>query len=334
VRYIVYGLGAIGGTVAARLALAGADVAGIARGAHLQRIQADGLRLLGPAESAVVRFPVTDDPATLRPGPDDVVILAVKSQDTAAALTALAAASREPAVACFQNGVANERAAVRYFERVCGVVVMCPATHLEPGVVAFHSTRVAALFDVGRYPTGTDDVSERLAAALSSAGFDARLVGDVMRWKHKKLLMNLGNAVQALTGADPRESRLAGLARREGEECLRAAGIPFASTEEDRARRGTLLEDLRPAGGQQYVGSSTWQSLARGTGLEVDWLNGEIVALGRVAGFPTPVNAELQRQAARLAATGGQPGSCREDELLAVLGEPPISTDTASTLLP
>jgi len=77
VRYIVYGLGAIGGTVAGRLALAGADVAGVARGAHLDRIRADGLRLFGPHESAVVRFPVTDDPAELRPGADDVVILAV-----------------------------------------------------------------------------------------------------------------------------------------------------------------------------------------------------------------------------------------------------------------
>ena len=319
-RYIVYGLGAIGGTVAARLTLAGADVAGVARGAHLEKIRADGLRLLGPDESHVVDFPVTDDPAALRPGENDVVILAVKSQDTGAALSALADASREPAVACFQNGVANERAAARYFERVCGAVVMCPATHLEPGVVAFHSTKVAALFDVGRYPGGTDPVSEGLVSVLSSARFDARLVDDVMRWKHTKLLMNLGNAAQALTGGDAREGRLARLARQEGEECLRAAGIPFASAEEDRARRGTLLDDLRPAGSQQYVGSSTWQSLARGTGsVEVDWLNGEIVLLGRLVGFPTPVNAELQQRAARLAAIGERPGACSEEEILATL---------------
>ena len=223
-RYIVYGLGAIGGTVAGRLALAGADVAGVARGDHLDRIRADGLRLFGPDESAVVRFPVTDDPAELRPGGDDVVILAVKSQDTGAALRALAAASREPAVACFQNGVANERAAARYFERVCGAVVMCPATHLEPGVVAFHSSRVTALFDIGRYPGGTDAVSEGLVSVLTSARFDARLVDDVMRWKYRKLLMNLGNAAQALTGADARAGRLAGFARREGEDSCAPPG--------------------------------------------------------------------------------------------------------------
>src|SRR5688500_12157841 len=85
-RHIVYGLGAIGGAVAAHLVQAGVDVAGVARGPHLDTIRADGLRLLTPSGSTTVRFPVAADPAALRPGPGDVVILAVKSQDTAGAL--------------------------------------------------------------------------------------------------------------------------------------------------------------------------------------------------------------------------------------------------------
>ena len=173
VRFIVYGLGAIGGAVAAHLVESGADVAGVARGAHLERIRADGLQLLTPWRSATVRFPVADDPAAFDPGVDDIVILAVKSQDTAAGLAALAAAGRDMAVACFQNGVANERAAARCFDRVCGAVVMCPATHLEPGVVAVHSAGVPALFDVGRFPGGVDGVAGTLAAALASAGWPA-----------------------------------------------------------------------------------------------------------------------------------------------------------------
>jgi 2-dehydropantoate 2-reductase len=261
--------------------------------------------------------PAVGSPAEAGIGPDDVVILAVKSQDTAGALAALAAVTRDVAVACFQNGVANERAAARYFERVSGAVVMCPATHLQPGVVAAHSTPIPALFDLGDYPSGVDDVSRHLAGLLSAAGFDIRLVDDLMRWKHTKLLMNLGNAAQALTGADARDGRLARLARQEGSECLLAARIPFASMEEDRARRGSRLDDLQPAGGQEYLGSSTWQSLARGTGsVEADWLNGEIVLLGRLTGFPTPINAELQRRAAGLAISGGRPGSCSEEEIL------------------
>ena len=319
-RFIVYGLGAIGGAVAAHLVEAGADVAGVARGAHLEKIRSDGLRLLTPVRESTVRFPVADDAAAFGPGPGDVVILAVKSQDTAGALAALSRAGRAMAVACFQNGVANERAAARYFGAVYGVVVMCPATHLEPGVVAVHSAGVPALLDVGRYPAGIDDTAEALTAVLAKAGFDARTVPDVMRWKHNKLLLNLGNAAEALTGVNAREGRLAARAREEGAACLEAAGIAFASAAEDHDRRGDKLGDLRPAGGQRHVGSSTWQSLARGTGsVEADWLNGEIVLLGRLAGFPTPVNALLQRLAAEFAASGRAPGSLSEDEVLSRL---------------
>ena len=317
-RYIVYGLGAIGGAVAAHLVHAGADVAGIARGPHLDKIRADGLQLLQPSGSTTVRFPVTDDPVALRPRSGDVVLLAVKSQDTAAALRSLAGTSRDVTVACVQNGVANEPAAARYFEHVYGVVVMCPSTHLEPGVVAVHSAGVPGLFDIGRFPAGIDDAAESLRDALGRSGFDARAVRDILRWKYRKLLANLGNAAQALTGTDARTSRLAQLARQEGEQCLTAAGIPFASADEDRARRGDLLADIRPAGGQEHVGSSTWQSLARRAGsVEADWLNGEIVLLGRLAGFPTPINALLQRLVADLAATGGEPGRMSEEEFLA-----------------
>jgi 2-dehydropantoate 2-reductase len=322
-RYIVYGLGAIGGTVAALLTQSGAEVAGVARGPHLDKIRTDGLEILRPDGSTTVRFPVTDDPAVLRPGSGDVVLLAVKSQDTAGALQSLACTTRDVTVACMQNGVANEPAAARYFARVCGVVVMCPSTHLEPGVVAVHSAGVPGLFDIGRFPTGIDDVAQSLADALGRAGFDARTVPDILRWKYRKLLANLGNAAEALTGADARTSRLAQLARQEGEQCLTAAGLPFASAAEDRARRGDLLADVRPAGGQEHVGSSTWQSLARRTGsVEADWLNGEIVLQGRLTNFPTPINALLQRLVADLAATGGEPGGMSEDEILARLQHP------------
>jgi 2-dehydropantoate 2-reductase len=66
-----------------------------------------------------------------------------------------------------------------------------------------------------------------------------------------------------------------------------------------------------------------WQSLARGTGtVEADWLNGEIVLLGRLVGYPTPINACLQRLAADLAASGSRPGTVSEDDILAAAGAP------------
>jgi 2-dehydropantoate 2-reductase len=109
------------------------------------------------------------------------------------------------------------------------------------------------------------------------------------------------------------------MAMREALACYKAAGIAFASREEDQARRGDLLQ-FRQVDGRPRGGGSSWQSLARGTGtIETDYLNGEIVLLGRLHGVPTPVNATLQRVARQLAATGAPPASMTVDQLFEVV---------------
>ncbi len=140
-----------------------------------------------------------------------------------------------------------------------------------------------------------------------------------MAWKHRKLLMNLGNGVDAACQEGPAADRLVALVREEGERVLRAAGIAVVSRQEDLARRGDLL---RPLVRRDEAGSSTWQSLARRTGdVEVDHLNGEVVLLGRLHGVPTPANELVQVTLNRLAReTGGVRGLDAAD-LLAVLGE-------------
>jgi 2-dehydropantoate 2-reductase len=205
---------------------------------------------------------------------------------------------------------------------VYGVVVMVPASHLEPGVVQASSAPTTGILDVGRCPHGTDDLAERVAGAFDGAGFSARALPEIMRWKYRKLLLNLGNAVEALFTLPPEADRaLEEMARREGEACLRAAGIDFASAEEDRRRRGDLVRVL-PVHGSVRGGGSSWQSLARGVGtIEADYLNGEIVLLGRLHGVPTPVNEALQHLANRLAAARRAPGSLSPDQL------PPEVTD-------
>ena len=101
--------------------------------------------------------------------------------------------------------------------------------------------------------------------------------------------------------------------------CFRAAGIDYASAAEDAARRGDLMQ-IRPIGDARRAGGSTWQSLARGKRhLEVDYLNGEIVLLGRLHGISTPVNDLLQRTANALAAGGRPPGSISLAELEAAV---------------
>src|SRR6202012_3002858 len=106
---------------------------------------------------------------------------------------------------------------------------------------------------------------EGLAAALRDSTFSSEARADILRWKYTKLLLNLANAVDGLCGPDARTSPIVDRARAEGRECLRAAGIDYASEEEDRARRGDLLK-LRPVEGRRRAGSSTWQSLERQAG--------------------------------------------------------------------
>src|SRR5262249_55119187 len=128
-RFVIYGAGAIGGSVGARLAEAGFEVVLIARGRHLDAIQRDGLTFQTSMRRLVLRLPAAQDPAELGVGdPDDVVLLATKSQDTAGALAQLrrAGASHVPIV-CLQNGVENERLALRVMDVVYGGVVMLPA---------------------------------------------------------------------------------------------------------------------------------------------------------------------------------------------------------------
>ena len=309
-RFVVYGAGAIGGVIGGRLFEHGHDVVLIARGEHARALRDRGLRLDTPDGSTLLAVPVVEHPDQLRLGPDDLVVLAMKSQDTPAALDALAQAEGRPgALACAQNGVTNERLALRQHPHTYGVCVMCPATHLEPGVVVASSTPVTGILDVGAYPEGTDDRAEALAAAFSASTFVSVARPDIMRWKHSKLLTNLGNVVQAAFAPSTEADELARLARREGRGALEAAGIDVATAAEDRERRGDLLQ-LRPVGDAERAGGSTWQSLARGaTRLETDELNGEIVLQGRLHGFPTPVNEALQQLGRQLTRAGAAPGA-------------------------
>lgn len=317
-RIVIYGAGAIGGVLGGLLFEHGQEVVLIARGAHYEAMRHQGLRIETPIGEVVVKVPAVDSPGAIDWRPDDIVVLAMKTQDTVEALAALTAAGAGGVpVACAQNGVESERMALRMSGRVYGICVMCPAAHLRPGVVQAFSVPVPGILDVGRYPHGTDEVAEALAAAFRTATFHAEARSDIMRWKYTKLLMNLGNAVEALCGPSARASEIAGRARREGLAALGAAGIDFVSDEGFVTRRGDLIRPQAIGGGPRPGGSS-WQSLERGTGrIEADYLNGEVALLGRLYGVPTPANDVLQSAANEAARLQQRPGSASADELLA-----------------
>ena len=321
-RIVVLGAGGIGGTIGARLHQGGYDVALIARGAHGEAIRARGLTFAAPDERRTLHLPVYADPAEVTWTPDDVVVLAVKSQDTERAARALVAAAGPgvPVVAA-QNGVANERTLARWFGRVHGLCVMMPTQHLEPGVVIAHSAAATGILDLGCFPSGTDDVDDALASAFRDSRCESVARPDIMRWKYRKLLNNLGNAVQALCGTDlDSEDALAALhlLTAEAERAFAAAGIDPVGEAEDDARRGDHLR-LEPVAGAVRGGGSTWQSLARGSGVETDYLNGEIALLGRLHGVPTPANARIQALMTEASTQGARPGAWTAAALLADL---------------
>lgn len=319
-RHLVYGAGAIGGVIGGRLFQAGHDVTLVARGDHLAALQSRGLELVDPESRVVLPVPTVGHPSEVELSDGDVVFLAMKSQDTAAALaTLMAHAPPGTNVVCAQNGVENERLALRSFANVYALNVICPASHLQPGVVVAHSLPLNGLFDLGRYPAGVDATAEALAATLRSAGFASEARADILRWKYRKLMLNLVNVALAVCGESPELRDLVRLLRAEGAAVLAAAGIEVVSMEEDKARREGLIES-RDVEGVPRTGGSTWQSLARGTGsVETDYLTGEVVLLGRLHGVPTPASELLQRLAHRAVAERRPPGHLPAAEVLAQL---------------
>ncbi|WP_207084078.1 2-dehydropantoate 2-reductase [Nocardioides sp. S5] len=304
--YVVYGAGAVGGVIGGHLHRAGLQVTLVARGDHLAAIRRDGLLLDAGDGRHRIDAPATDTAADVDWSADTVVVLAVKSHQAHAALADLRRhAPDDVAVVCATNGVATETAALRLFARTYAVCVMLPATHLEPGVVVAGCHPTPAILDIGRIPQGTDATTAAVAADLRAAGIVSQERPDILAWKRRKLLMNLGNGVDASFSRGDAADQLADLAVAEGEQVLAAAGLEVVTAAADTERRGSILQrrtDLERRGG------STWQSLSRGTGdSEIDYLAGEVVLVGRLHGVPTPVNEAVVAATRSLAYAGAEP---------------------------
>lgn len=317
-RFVIYGAGAVGGVIGARLVQHGHEAVLIARGAHLQAMRERGLTLRTPNEDVTLPVQAAAEPAEVDWQPGDVVLMCMKLQDSIGALDALrAAAGDQVPVVCVQNGVDGERTALRRFTNVYGTAVFLPATHLEPGVVVADSRLATGILDTGRYPHGNDDVARELCAALEASTFSARPNGDIMPWKYTKLLSNLNNSIEAICGSGARVPQITEATRAEATACYDAAGIPWTDPDVYAERRRGLI-DVNPRDQQGRAGNSSWQSLARGNrSIEADYLNGEICMLGRLYNVPTPANAVLQRLANRVARDGLDPGTIGPEELQA-----------------
>jgi 2-dehydropantoate 2-reductase len=146
-------------------------------------------------------IPTVSDPADLNITADDVVLLAVKSQDTEGAFTTL---------------VGNTPIAHIYV-----VMVIVPATYLSPRTVSVGVSPTLGICDDGAYPRRTDEITKDLAEALVASRWSAEAVSDIMRFKYGKLLENLSNALEIALGLDQRGSDVGTIVRNEGVGALK-----------------------------------------------------------------------------------------------------------------
>jgi 2-dehydropantoate 2-reductase len=302
-RYVVIGGGAIGGALAAQLVPAGHDVVLVARGEHGRIVADHGLTVRRPTGVDVVRVAVASSASDVRLRPTDVLVLATKAQDAEAALVEWAWRPVEGGglavdlpIVTFQNGLATEDLALRRFARVYGATIAIAASFTTPGEIVSPSLppAVGAAW-LGRYPSGLDDLARSVVGDLSRSGFHVVAVDDVRLAKAAKLLANVGNGLDLLEGDDAWRAETRHALRDEALAVLDAAGIAPPEGTLDVSASGM---QVLPVEGHVAGRLSTWQSFARGSSSEVDYLNGEVVLLARKHGIAAPVNELLQRQLA------------------------------------
>jgi 2-dehydropantoate 2-reductase len=286
------GAGAVGGYFGALLHRGGLDVTLIARGRHLEAIQANGLRITSAQGDLTVRAKAVGDPGAV--GPVDLILFCVKSYDTeSAAHQCLPMVQEGTAVLSLQNGLDNEERIARALggEKVLGGVAYIGAGISEPGVIV-HTAEGRIVF--GEMHGGISERVQRLEQTFRDVGFPAELSSNIQAILWGKLCWNAAfNALNTLVGGDVRvllerpETRR--LARQVMEEIRAVAIANGVLLSADLAER--LLAWTDAAAGAMKT--STRQDLEAGKRLEVEALNGAVVRKGEAAGVPTPLNFTL-----------------------------------------
>jgi len=196
-----------------------------------------------------------------------------------------------------------------------------PAQLTEPGRIQCHAKLKSGVLDLGVFPSGVDATAQEISQRFEAVNFSVRPQPQIMRWKYAKLLANLNNALEAVTPSGPGVADIKAAMKAEGVACLTRAGIDFASDDEVKERRDGVFA-LGDIPGVERVGGSSRQSLLRGTGdIEADYLNGEIVKLGREFGVSTPINTALTKMAVELADSGALPEAFSFAELEARIAQ-------------
>lgn len=289
-RIAIVGAGGVGGYFGARLAASGADVTFVARGAHLDALRSGGLRLESPKGN--VQLPhvaATNDPRSI--GAVDVVFFTVKLYDSASALEQLPPLiGRDTVVIPFQNGVDTIELLLGGLGRphVAGGTAYVAAVISEPGVIR-HTAMDRLIF--GELDGSRSERLERLLAACRTAGFQATLSDNIQVdiWS-KFVRLTAFSGMTAVTRCpigplreDPDLLAMTQAAILEGMAVARAKGVELPAATFDEVMR--MVANMPP-----HAKSSMLEDLERARPLELDWLSGAIVRIGKELDVPTPIH--------------------------------------------
>ena len=304
-RICIYGAGSIGGLVGAHLAKNGSDVSFVARGAQLDAIRRDGLRVTGASGDFTVHPTASDDPAAL--GVQDYVVLAVKAPSLPTAVAGLAPLlGDDTCVVAAMNGIpwwfcdgiggALDGKQLRSVDpdgalvaaigprRNLGCVIHAGASVPQPGVIA-HAN--GGLFLLGEPDHTASRRAIALAEAISAAGLTGKVTEDIHQEIWLKLIGNMGmGPISVLTATtladiagDPDLRALAAAMMNEGVAVGEAFGLHMAMSAEERIDLGAELGAFKP---------SILQDYEKGRPMEIDALIGVLHEMGTMAGIATP----------------------------------------------
>ncbi len=290
-RIAIVGSGGVGGYFGGRLAAAGTDVTFLARGAHLDVMRARGLRITSPkGDLHLPHVKAESDPAAV--GPVDIVFFAVKLYDTDSALALLPPLlGPHTVVIGFQNGVETIGMLTRAVgaAHTAGGVSYVSAVIAEPGVIK-HTAMDHLIF--GEQDGSRSPRLEALLDACRAAGFQSTLSTDITVeiWT-KFVRLSVFSGMTAVTRGpigvivnDPELLEMLKAAVRETLSVAHAKGVMVASgIDEDVARAYKALPPQAKA--------SMLEDLERGRRIELPWLSGAVVRLGKEVGVPTPTHS-------------------------------------------
>jgi 2-dehydropantoate 2-reductase len=291
-KIVVMGSGGVGGFYGGRLAHAGYDVTFVARGAHLAAMRENGLLIENEAQGNIhiPRVSVTEDLATA--GKADFVIIAVKLWGTEAAARAIKPiVGPDTGVISLQNGVIKDDILRRVLglSNVMGGVAYIGSSISRPGVIRQVGTLQRFVF--GEYDGARSQRAEALLQALLKGGIQAELSTDIRKtlWEKYSFLVGLSGSTSTMRQPigpireNPQTRAFLLDLMKETVAVGRAHGVDLPA---DYAEQRLAFSDTLPAD----MTSSLHHDLERGNPLEVEWLSGGVVQLGKQVGIPTPVN--------------------------------------------